>query len=222
MFAACIDDFSFYLPEIKTPKAPQLGVWACIMLLLSSMIGCSKIGVAQEIVNWTPTVEHQIAAALAAGSLVLPADAPLFMLATAGLEAAGTLLTSAAQSYLSNPGASTLQQLQNAITAMVGTVNSGLLQAARIVDPKSQALALLLLNGIAAAVNAILSLVEKISSATAVKRMALKQRIKLAQVSMLLNPTLMQGAQDRVAHDMGIKIDSTPAQYIAQQEALGF
>jgi hypothetical protein len=41
-------------------------------------------------------------------------------------------------------------------------------------------------------------------------------------VSMLMNPTLMQGAQDRVAKDMGIKIHSTPAQYIAQQEALGF
>jgi hypothetical protein len=223
MYAACCDeyDFSFRLP-VQKPTTQQLGVIACILLLLTSVFGCSKISVAQEIVNWTPTIEQQINAALAAGALLLPVDAPIFALATAGLQGAGTLLVAAAQSYLNSPNASTLQSLQNAIAAMVGAANNGLLQAARIVNPKSQALALLLMNGIAAAVNAILSLVEQISSKTAIKKMALKQRVKLAQVSMLMNPTLMQNAQDRVCADMGITLHSTPMQFIAQQQALGF
>lgn len=220
MFAACYDDFPSL--HFRTPDTQQLGVLACILLLLSSMIGCSKIGVAQEIVNWTPTIENQVDAVLAVASMVLPADAPIFALATAGLDGAVKLLTAVAQSYLANPNATTLGAVQDAIAALGGQVNNGLLQAARIVNPQTQRLLLFVFNALGAAVNAVLGLIESVSSKAAIKRMALHQRVKLAQVSQLMNPTVMQGAQDRVAKDMGIMIRSTPAAFIAQQEAYGF
>lgn len=218
MFAAYYDDFPC-LPSVKTP---QLGAIACILLLLMSMIGCSKVSVAQEIVNWTPTVEQTIASVIAGASFIDPAAAPIFALAEDGLKALGTVLTAAAQSYLTNPNATTLEALQNAVAAMLGQVNQGLLQAARIVNPQSQKLALTLLNGVAAAVNAIVALVEQISSKAAIARMGLKQRVKLAQVSRLLDQNQMRHAIQRTTADLGVKYDVTPAQFIAQQEALGF
>jgi hypothetical protein len=220
MFAACYDDFLSV--RFRTPDTQQLGVVACILLLLTSMVGCSKVSVAQEIVNWTPTIESQVEAVLAIAATIMPVDAPIFVLATAGLDGAAKLLTTVAQSYLANPNATTLGAVQDAIAALEGVVNNGLLQAARIVDPKTQKLVLLVFNGIGAAVNAVLSLVETISSKAAIARMALHQRVKLAQVSQLMIQTMMQNAQDRVAKDMGITIHSTPAQFIAQQEAYGF
>jgi hypothetical protein len=222
MFAAYYDDFSC-LPKVKTPTSPQLGSIACILLLvMSMMIGCSKISVAQEIVNWTPTVEQTVASLIAGASFLDPAAAPIFALAQDGIKELSDFLVAAAKSYLANPGTTTLQALQNAVAAMLSKVDAGLLTAARIVNPQSQKLALTLLNGIAAAVNAIIALVESISSKAAIRRMGLTQRVKLAQVSSLLDHEQMHKAAQRMTADLGVKYDVTPEQFIAHQEALGF
>jgi hypothetical protein len=144
----------------------KLGVWALISLLLPLpfMSGCSARTVAQEIVNWTPALESAVATVDSTAALLASADAPVFAEATAGFDAASNLLVAQAKAYLANPTASALAQLQNAVVIFEQQVNASLLSAARIANPNSQAHVLNAINGVAAIVIAILSLVSSISS----------------------------------------------------------
>jgi hypothetical protein len=116
-----------------------------------------------------------------------PAAAPIFAAATVGFDAASNALMAQAKAYLANPNASVLAQLQTAVVTFQQRVNVALLQAAKISNPASQQKALADLNVVATAVNAILSLVNSISSKVAVAQMAQQSTIKLAMVQPLLD-----------------------------------
>lgn len=167
----------------------KLGAWALIALLLPAtlMTGCSGITVAQQIVNWTPTLESAVAALNSTASLLEPADAPVFAAATAGFDAASKLLVSQAQAYLANPNASVLAKLQVAVVDFQQSINASLLTAAKISNPNSQQHVLAGINAVGTAVTAILSLVESVSSKSQVAQMAAQSTIKLASVRPYLN-----------------------------------
>jgi hypothetical protein len=166
----------------------KLGAWMLIALLLSSTLtGCSAAGVAQDIVNWTPSLESAIATVDSTASLLAPADAPIFTAATMGFDVAANLLESQAKAYLANPSAGVLAQLQTQVVTFQQQVNSSLLAAAKIVDSASQKHALAAIQAVSTIVNAILSLVESVSSKVAVAHMAQAAQIKLAVVEPLLD-----------------------------------
>jgi hypothetical protein len=167
----------------------RLGVWALIALLLTApfTVGCSGQSVAQNIVNWTPTLQSAVATVNATAAVLDPAAAPIFAAATVGFDAASNALMAQAKAYLANPNASVLAQLQTAVVTFQQRVNVALLQAAKISNPASQQKALADLNVVATAVNAILSLVNSISSKVAVAQMAQQSTIKLAMVQPLLD-----------------------------------
>jgi hypothetical protein len=166
----------------------KLGAWMLIsLLLMSSMTGCSAVGVAQDIVNWTPSLESAIATVDSTAALLAPADAPVFAAATQGFDAAANLLVGQAQAYLANPSASVLAELQAQVVTFQQKVNSSLLAVTRIVDAASQKHALQAIQAVATIVNAMLALVEQISSKAAVAHMAQAAQIKLAAVEPLLN-----------------------------------
>jgi cytochrome bd-type quinol oxidase subunit 1 len=77
-------------------------------------------------------------------------------------------------------------------------VNTALLQAARIVDQKSQQHALAAIQGVGTIVVAILSLVQSISSKAQVAQMAADSGVKLAAVESYLNES--QSAEIVAAH----------------------
>jgi cytochrome bd-type quinol oxidase subunit 1 len=77
--------------------------------------------------------------------------------------------------------------LQNQIVTLQRQVNTALLQAARIVDQKSQQHALLAIQGVGTIVVAILSLVQSISSKAEVAQMAANSGVKLAAIEPYLN-----------------------------------
>ncbi|MGB7264268.1 MAG: hypothetical protein WBC92_02070, partial [Terracidiphilus sp.] len=162
----------------------KLGAWMLIALLipLPWMQGCTATGVAQDIVNWTPALQSAVTTVDSTASLLAPADAPIFAVATVGFDAATNLLVSQAKAYLANPSASLLAQLQNQIVTLQQEVNGALLNAARIVDAKSQQHALAAIEAVGTIVTAILSLVQSISSRAAVEQMAAGSGIKLAMV----------------------------------------
>jgi hypothetical protein len=162
----------------------RLGVWALIALLLPLpfLNGCNGATVAQDIVNWTPSLESAVATVDSTAALLAPADAPIFTAATTGFDAASNLLVTQAKAYLANPGASTLAQLQAQVVAFEQQVNAALLQAAKIVNPASQQHALAVIQAVGAIVTAILALVQSISSKAAVARMASQSTIKFASV----------------------------------------
>ncbi len=162
----------------------KLSVWMLIALLipLPWLQGCSATGVARDIVNWTPALQSAVATVDSTAALLAPADAPIFASATAGFDAASSLLVAQAKAYLANPSASVLAQLQNQIVTLQQQVNTALLQTAKIVNAESQRHALVAIQGVGAIVGAILSLVQSISSKAAVAQMAAHSGLKLAMV----------------------------------------
>lgn len=181
-------------PAPSSGSTAKLGAWALIALLLPLPFdsGCSGATVAQDIVNWTPALQSAVASVDSTAALLAPADAPIFTAATSGFDAASTLLVTQAKAYLSNPSATTLAQMQAQVVALQQQVNAALLQAAHIVNPASQQHALAAIQAVGVTVNAILSLVESISSKAAVAQMAAHSTIKLAAVRPILD-------QDRAA-----------------------
>jgi len=149
--------------------------------------GCAGTSVAQDIVNWTPSLQSAVATVDSAAALLAPADAPVFSAATVGFDAASNLLVVQAKAYLANPGATTLAQLQTQVVTFEQQVNEALLAAAKIVNPASQQHALAVIQAVATIVTAILALVQSISSKVAVARMAAESGIKLAAVQSYLN-----------------------------------
>jgi hypothetical protein len=187
---------------VSLPSGTQakLGAWALIALLipLPWMQGCSATTVAQDIVNWTPSLESAVATVDSTAGLLAPADAPIFATATAGFDAASNLLVAQAKAYLANPSAGALAQLQTQITTFQQQVNAALLQAGRIINPTSQQHALAVIQGVGTIVSAILALVASISSKAQLARMASASSIKLAVVEPYINPS--RSAQIVAAH----------------------
>ena len=175
--------------SVSSNSTTKLGAWALIALLLTAPFtsGCSGQSVAQNIVNWTPTLQSAVATVNATAAVLDPASAPIFAAATVGFDAASNTLVAQAKAYLANPNAGVLAQLQTAVVTFQQQVNASLLQAARISNPASQQKALADINVVATAVNAILALVNTISSKAAVARMASQSTIKLASVRPLLD-----------------------------------
>jgi hypothetical protein len=153
-----------------------------LLLPLPFIGGCSKKTVAQEIVNWTPTLQSAVATVDSTAVLLDPSDAPVFAAATAGFDAASNLLVAQAKAYLANPNATVLAQLQAAVVTFQQQVNASLLAAAKITNSNSQTHVLNAIDAVATTVTAILALVASVSSKAAVARMASQSTIKLAAV----------------------------------------
>jgi hypothetical protein len=167
----------------------RLGCWALIALLLQLpfVSGCNAVTVAQNIVNWTPALQSAVATVNSTAAMLDPAEAPIFVAATIGFDAASGLLVAQAKAYLANPTASVLAQLQAAVVAFQQQVNASLLTAAKITNPNSQQQVLNAINAVATVVLAMLALVQSVSSKVAVARMASQSTIKLADVRPYLN-----------------------------------
>ena len=177
--------------EASSPvgSAAKLGAWALIALLLPLPFlgGCSGSTVAQDIVNWTPSLESAVATVDSIAALLAPEDAPVFTAATIGFDAGSNLLDTQAKAYLANPSASLLAQLQTQIVVLQQQVNAALLQSAKIVNPASQQHALAAVQAVATIVTALLALVQSVSSKAAVAQMAAASTIKLASVRPYIN-----------------------------------
>jgi hypothetical protein len=175
------------IPAVATSTGAagnKLGAWALIALLiqLPFMSGCSGVTVAQDIVNWAPTLQSAVATVDTTAALLAPADAPVFAAATVGFDAASNVLVVQAKAYLANPGASTLAQLQDQVVTFQQQVNAALLKAGKILDPASQQHAVSAIQAVATIVSAMLSLVQSVSSKAAVAGMAARSTLKMASV----------------------------------------
>jgi hypothetical protein len=178
----------------------KLGAWMLIALVipLPWMQGCTATSVAQNIVTWTPPLQGAVATVDSTAALLAPADAPIFIAATIGFDAASNLLVAQAKAYLANPSAGLLAQLQNQIVTFQQQVNTALLQAAKITNSNSQQHALAAIQGVGTIVVAILSLVQTISSKAQVAQMASESTVKLAAVEPYWNQD--RSAQIVAAH----------------------
>jgi hypothetical protein len=167
----------------------SLGAWALSSLvLLASMtatVGCNGTSVAQNIVNWTPTIISTANTVGATVSILAPQDAAIIGIATAGFDAAATLLQKQAETYLANPGATALQQLQAQALTFQQNVNASLLQAAKIVNPESQQKVIVAIQSLATGLTAVLGLIATIKGSTITP--AAVTQVKIAQVLPLMD-----------------------------------
>jgi hypothetical protein len=179
------------------------GIAAIALLCLAVMptTGCSGVSVAQDIVNWTPTLESAVATVNSTAALLAPADATIFAAATVGFDALQNALDIQAKAYLANPSATVLAKLQTAVVTFQQQVNDSLLAVAGIKDTASQKHALAAIQAVATVVSAMLALVASISSKAAVARMASQETVKLAEVEPY---ELMMPAADMVAAHYGL------------------
>lgn len=179
-------------PRGTASRQNKLGAWALIALLLPLPFvgGCSSTTVAQNIVDWTPALQSAVAAMDSAGAVLNAEDARAFAAATAGFDAAASLMVAQAKAYLANPSTSTLAQMQNQVVTFQQQVNAAMLQAARITNPGSQQHALATIQAVGTVVSAILALVQTASSKSAMAQMAARSTIKVADVQPYLNAEL--------------------------------
>ena len=168
-------------------KALSLASIVCLWASMITTTGCNGTTVAQDIVNWNPTIQSTAATVAAAVSILQPQDALIVAAALAGFQGAGDLAVAQANAYLANPGASTLQLLQAAVVAFEQQINASLLAAARIIDPKSQQIVVAALGAAGAAINAVLALIAGIKGNT-LSAMGVNAPIKISQVRHLYNP----------------------------------
>lgn len=199
-------------------SSAKVGAWFLIALLLPLpwLTGCSGTSVAEQIVNWTPALQSAVATVDSTAALLAPADAPVFAAATNGFAAASNLLVAQARAYLANPSAGALQQLQTQVVTFQQQVSSGLLAAARIVDPNSQSHALTAIEAVATISNSILSLVASISSKAAVAKMSSATGVKLA----MLQPYLDNGrAAEIVAAHYGEPVEAARVEVARAEQA---
>ncbi len=187
-------------PTANSGATARLGAWMLIALLLPVpwLEGCTGVSVAQDIVDWTPSLQSAVTTVDSTAALLAPADAPAFTAATAGFDAASNLLVTEAKAYLANPTAGVLAQLQTQVVTLQQQVNAALLTAAHIVDPASQTHALAAIQAVGTIVSAILALVQSVSTKVQVAQMAARSTIKLAAVERYLNGA--QSAQLIAAH----------------------
>ncbi len=165
-------------------KSHKLGAIALIAILIGFMIpaaGCSGETIAQDIVNWTPSLQSTAATAAAAVSLLQPQDAALVGISLAAFNGAATLVVAEAKAYLANPNATLLQQLQMAVVTFQQEVNTSILNAAKIVNPQSQQLVMAALNSVATVINSIFALITQIKGNT-VAALATSSTITLASI----------------------------------------
>ena len=198
-----------------TSTTAKLGVMMLVsILVMGSMVGCSGSQVAQDIVNWTPALQSGVTVIDTTAATLLPADAPIFLAATAGFDAASNELVTQAKAYLANPSATVLAKLQIAVTTFQQSVNAALLQVAGIKNSASQQHALAGIQGVATIVATILGLVQSVSSKSAIAQMSIDSPLKLAAVRRLMNERQMQVVAERYG--------STADQFFQLEQQRGF
>jgi hypothetical protein len=207
----------------------RLGAWALIALVMMAsmptMIGCTqqqRISIAQEIVNWSPTVISTADTVNAAIMALDPATIAILGPITLGINTLGPEFQKAAQAYLINPNVTTLQELQALIMQIQQDTNSALLAAVKIVDPVSQATATRNINLLATIANAVLSLVQSISTKAQVVAMSKNVHVTLAMVRPYMNQGAMAETSARVSHDLQLSMVVTPQQFFSREAAMGF
>ena len=163
----------------------KIGVTALILLLMMApmTVGCSGVTVAQDIVNWTPALQSAVNVVGSTASVLDPAAAPIFAIATVGFDAASNLVVVQAKAYLANPTAPVLAQLQAQVIAFQQQVNTSLLSIGKITNPASQQKALADVNAVATVINTILALLQGVKGAS----VAPAATVKLASVMQLMD-----------------------------------
>jgi len=209
----------------STGSTQKLGALAlCALLLMGTTMGCTqaqKISVAQEIVNWTPTLISAVDTSASMVESLDPASALIVAPFVVAFNALAPQFQMAAKNYLANPTQTTLQVLQSLITQIQQNANQALLAALKITNPTSQSTVTKDINIVATAANALLSLVQSVSTQAQIQQMSKGVTVTLAQVHSLMDQNQLQQAALKVSNDLHTQ-PITVAQFYRYEAQHGF
>jgi hypothetical protein len=197
-------------------------------LVCGPLVGCTqaqRVGVAQEIVNWTPAFTSAIDTAGNAAELLLVVDPGASLIVktvVTGVDLLAPQFVIAAKAYLANPNQTTLQVLQALIVQIQNGVNAQLLAAAKITNPTTQQQVLTAINGIGTIVNTLLGLIQSVSSTAQVESMQTHVTVTLAMVQRQLDLNAMERASLQVSADLRLEQPIHAQDWLQSEMAAGF
>lgn len=130
------------------------------------MSGCSPATIAQDIVNWTPTLESTAATVASLATLLVPPDTALIAAALLAFDTLANVVSAEAKAYLAAPNQTLLQALQTGVVTFQQQVNATLLAAVKIINPQSRAAVTAGINAVATVINSIFALILQIKGNT--------------------------------------------------------
>ena len=151
---------------MKFLKGIKLTAQAAVAaILMSATFGCTtqqKQTTLQVITQVNTHIPEVVAAADTVSAVVaglLPTDAALIAVADTAFDTAAKTLQALTAAYIANPNATTLQQIQAAITTLEGQINTATLTVAGIKNAQTQAAVMAALKGLLTIVTVVFGLI---------------------------------------------------------------
>jgi hypothetical protein len=213
-------------PETSAPttgSTAKVGVlMLCALLLMGTMpmAGCSGTTVAQDIVNWTPTIISAAQTVDASVAVIDPSSAAIIIAAGTTFTAAANLVDAQAKTYLANPNATSLQQLQAQALAFQSNVTTALLQVAHITNSMSQQKILVGLNSAVTGISAILALIQTVKGNTLTPASVTAPKLALVIRQMDVDAAIAEVAQHEGLSNRDARVAFNTG--IARLQAAGF
>ncbi len=190
---------------------------ALAILLVASLFSVTLTGCTdqqkQTTVQVVTNINAQIPAVIAGADTVaatltaiLPADALIIGVSSTAFDTAAKLVQSLTTAYLANPNADTLTQLQTAVATLEASVNTATLNAVKITNPTSQALALAALKGLLTVVSIVFGMIQATMTKAQVSALAATNMIHLALMRKYMDERVLEQA----ANDYLPRLPFTP------------
>jgi poly-gamma-glutamate capsule biosynthesis protein CapA/YwtB (metallophosphatase superfamily) len=192
-------------------------VLCCAMVALTGCTPAQKQTTLQVITAVNARLPEVTAAAdtvAATIAALAPADAALIAVCDTGFDTVAKTLQALTASYIANPSASTLAQIQAAINTLESTLNTATLNVVGIKDAASQKLALAALKGLLTVVTVVFAMIAPTESVAQLEALRETNTIHLAR----LRPYLDERELQQAAAESGVDLDKT----FRQAEAFGF
>lgn len=190
---------------------------SCAAALIAATLlvtGCTPaqqqttVQVVSRIDAYMPTVINAADTVAATVSMLLPADALLIQVSDTAFDTAAATLAALCKSYLANPSANVLAQIQTAIDTLQQQVSAATLKAVGIKDAQSQQLAIAALKGLLTAVSFVFGLISQTQTTAQLIQLRDENRIRLATIRPYLDePQLRQLARaDGYDYDQTLRV----------------
>lgn len=195
---------------------------AAVVVLTATLLttGCTPAqqqtatAVISKVYAYLPSVQNAADTVAATVEMLAPPDAALIQIGDTAFDALAVTLQALCKSYLANPSASVLAQIQTAINTLNSTVNTAILNATGIKDAESQKLALAALKGLLTVSSVLLAFVAPTETTAQLWELRQTHTIHLAK----MRPYMDEQELARVAAVEGIDVNHS----FQQAEAFGF
>jgi hypothetical protein len=187
--------------------------------LCAVMIGCTAqqkqttLQIVTEINTHIPEVVAAADTVAATVSALVPADAVIIGVSDVAFDTAAKTIQALTASYIANPTASVLAQIQTAITTLEGQINTATLNVVGIKNTATQSAVLAALKGLLTVVTVVFALISPTLTTAQLVDLRDSNTIHLARV----RPYMDERELQQQAKAMHVDLDKT----FAQAEAFG-